>query len=101
MAKSNNSSLIEVLVQKVVKEILRQAGRELKKLPKKSNECNSCIRGVDRIAMRERRMFCTMRPWEEGQVAVNQIRRTYGMKITVEEGKRGNIAAMEKKLKKS
>ena len=56
---------------------------------------------MERISIRERRKFCIKRPWEEGQGAVKQIRRTYGMKITVEEGKRGNIAAMEKKLKKS
>ena len=39
------------------------------------------------------------RPREQGRHAVSEISRAVSMKITVKENKRGNIAAMRKRLK--
>ena len=39
------------------------------------------------------------RPREQGRHAVSEIRRAVNMKIAVKESKRGNIAAMRKRLK--
>ena len=41
---------------------------------------------------------CAARPLEQGKHAVSEIRRTVSMKIAVV-SKRGNIAAMRKRLK--
>ena len=50
--------------------------------------------------MRGRSKSCATRPREKGRHAVSVIRRAVSMKIAVKESKRGNIAAMRKRLKK-
>ena len=58
-----------------------------------------CIWEVDRIGMRVSRKSCSVRPREGERHAVNKFRRAVSMKITVEDNKRCNIAAVRKKLK--
>ena len=53
---------------------------------------------MDRIGVRGRSTSCAARPREQGRHAVSEIRRTVSMKIAVKETKRGNIAAMRKRL---
>ena len=53
---------------------------------------NSCIREVDRIGVRGRGKSCAARPRDHGRHAVTT-------KIAVKASKRGNIAAMRKRLK--
>ena len=60
---------------------------------------NSCIRKVDRIGLRGRSKSCAVRPREQGRLAVSEIRRAVSMEVAVKESKRGNIAAMRKRLK--
>ena len=60
---------------------------------------NSCIREVDRIGVRGRGKSCAARTREQGGQSVSKIRRAVSMKIAVKESKRGNIAAMRKRLK--
>ena len=57
------------------------------------------IRKVDIIGVRGRSKSCVARPREHGKHAVSRIRRVVNMKIVVKESKRGNIAAMRKRLK--
>ena len=59
---------------------------------------NSCIREVDRIGVRGRSKSCAARPREQGRHAVSEIRRAVSMEVVIE-SKRGNIAAMRKRLK--
>ena len=49
--------------------------------------------------MRGRSKSCVVRPREQGRHAVSEIRRAASMTIAVKESKRGNIAAMTKRLK--
>ena len=49
--------------------------------------------------MRGRGKSCSERLREQGRHAVNKVRRAVSMKIVVKESKRGNIAAMRKRLK--
>ena len=49
--------------------------------------------------MRGRSKSCAAGPREQGRHAVREIRRAVSMKIAVKEIKRGNIAAMRKRLK--
>ena len=49
--------------------------------------------------MRGRSRSCAARLREQGRHAVSEIRRALSMKIAVKESKRGNIAAMRKRLK--
>ena len=49
--------------------------------------------------VRERRQCCAARQWEEGRQAVSKIKRAVSMKITAEDSKRGNTAAMRERLK--
>ena len=42
---------------------------------------------------------CAARPRKQGRHAVSKIRTAVSMKISVKERKRGNIAAMRKRLK--
>ena len=49
---------------------------------------------MDRIGMRMSRKSCAARPREWGRHAVSKFRRAVSMKITVEESKRSNIAAV-------
>ena len=44
-------------------------------------------------------MSCAARLREQGTYTVSEIRRAVSMKIAVKESKRGNIAAMRKRLK--
>ena len=60
---------------------------------------NSCIREVDRIGVRGRGKSCAARPQEQRRHAVSKIRGAVSMKIAVKDSKRGNIAAMRKRLK--
>ena len=48
--------------------------------------------------MRGKSKSCAARPREQGRHAVGEIRRAVNMKIAVKETKRGNIAAMRKRL---
>ena len=48
--------------------------------------------------MRRRGKSCAARLQEQGRHAVSKIRRVVSMKIAVKESKRGNIAAMRKRL---
>ena len=55
---------------------------------------------MDRIGgMRERGKSCAARQRKEGRHAVSKIRRAISTKIAVKESKRGNVAAMRKRLK--
>ena len=54
---------------------------------------------MDRIGVRGRSKSCAARPWEQGRHAVSEIRRAVSINIAVKESKRGNIAAMRKRLK--
>ena len=49
--------------------------------------------------MRGRCKFCAARPREQGRHAVSKIRRAVSIKTMVKESKRGNIAAIGKRLK--
>ena len=49
--------------------------------------------------MRGRGKSCAVRLQEQGRHAVSKIRRAVIMKIAVKESKRGNIAAIRKRLK--
>ena len=49
--------------------------------------------------MRGRSKSCAARLWEQRRHAVSKMSRAGSMKIAVKESKRGNIAAMRKKLK--
>ena len=49
--------------------------------------------------MRGRGKSCAARPQEQGRHAVSKTRTAVSMKISVKERKRGNIAAMRKRLK--
>ena len=60
---------------------------------------NPCIRKVNRIGIRVSRKTCAARPREGGRHAVSKFRRAVGMKITVENSKRCNVAAECKRLK--
>ena len=51
--------------------------------------------------MRGRGKSCAARPREQGRHAVSKIRRAVSMKLAVKKSKRGNIAAMRKRLKTS
>ena len=54
---------------------------------------------MDRIGVRRRSKSCTARSQEQERHAVSEIRRTVSMKIAVKVSKRGNIAAMRKRMK--
>ena len=54
---------------------------------------------MDRIGVRGRGKSCAAKPREQGKHAVSKIRRAVSMKISVKESKRGNVAAMRKRLK--
>ena len=54
---------------------------------------------MDRIGVRRRNKSCAARPWGQGRHALSEIRRAVSMKIAVKKSKRGNIAAMRKRLK--
>ena len=54
---------------------------------------------MDRIGARGRSKFCAARPQEQGRYAVSEIRRAVSMEVAVKDSKRGNIAAMRKRLK--
>ena len=89
-----------------VQVIGRRKYRGRKRVPKFTREwderlrvlVNSCIREVNRIGVRGRGKYCATRPQEEGSHAVSMIKRVVSMKIAVE-NKRGNVAAMRKRLK--
>ena len=49
--------------------------------------------------MRGRAKTCASRPWEQGRHAVSKIRGAVSMKIALKKSKRGNIAAVRKRLK--
>ena len=49
--------------------------------------------------MRERSKSNAARPREQGRHAVSEIRRAVSMEVGIKESKRGNIAAMRKRLK--
>ena len=76
-----------------VPEFTRERDERLRRL------VNSCITEVDRIGVRGRGKSCAARPLKQGRYAVSKIRRAVSMKIAVKESKRGNIAAMRKRLK--
>ena len=54
---------------------------------------------MDRIGVRGRSKSCAARMREQGRHAVSKIRRAVSMEVAVKESKRGNIAAMRKRLK--
>ena len=60
---------------------------------------NSCIREVHRIGVRGRSKSCAARPQEQGRHAISEIRRAVSMEVAVKDRKRGNIAAMRKRVK--
>ena len=90
-----------------VQVIGRRKYRSRKRVPEFTRERDerlrilvySCIREVDRIGVRGRGKSCAARPREHGRHAVRKIRGAVSMKIAVKESKRGNIAAMRKRLK--
>ena len=49
--------------------------------------------------MRGRVKSCAARPREQRRHTVSEIRRAVSMEVAVKESKRGNIAAMRKRLK--
>ena len=54
---------------------------------------------MDRIGVKVRRRSCAARLQEEGRQAVSMIRKAAGMKITVEDIKRGNNTPRRYRLK--
>ena len=60
---------------------------------------NYCIREVDRMAVRGRGKSCAARSREQGRHEFSKITRAVSMKTEVKKSKRGNIAAIRKRLK--
>ena len=58
----------------------------------------SCVRELDKLGVRERRVSCKARQ-EEGRHAVSNIYRAVTMKIVIEHIKRCNISTVRERLR--